>query len=146
MANNKFDKSDFVDRLNKLISFLNEKPTPFAEKIRISRAFMNDVLHVRSGPSVQMIYGITNYRPDISVNWLLTGRGEILLREEGEAEEQRLLAEYWQTNYHLLDTAIRIAYQRVADSIGPETAARIFDEVMPIRKDSANPSVRMPDS
>ncbi|MCH8836352.1 MAG: hypothetical protein IIA60_00960 [Candidatus Marinimicrobia bacterium] len=129
MTSIKFDKSEFAERRQRLISCLDEKPTPFAKRIGVSRAFMNDVLHLRSGPSVQMIYGITNYRPDISVNWLLTGRGEMLLKDEGEAEKQRLLAEYWQTNYHLLETGLKIAYQRVADGVGEEEAGKIFEEV-----------------
>ena len=131
MTSNKFNKSQFVERLRQLISSLNEKPTPFAEKIGISRAFMNDVLHLRSGPSVQMLYGITNYRPNANVHWLLTGEGEMLSRGGNEVEDQRLLAEYWQTNHRLMATALQIAYQRMVDNFGEEQAEKIFKDVIP---------------
>lgn len=131
MTSNKFDKAEFVERLQQLISTLNERPTPFAKKIGISRAFMNDVLHLRSGPSVQMLYGITNYRSDINIHWLLTGKGDMLLKERNEVEEQKLLAEYWQTNHRLIEMALKIAYQRVVDDLGQERAEKIFKEVIP---------------
>ncbi len=55
----------------------------------------------------------------------------MLLRGKSEVEEQRLLAEYWQTNYRLIETALKLAYQRVVDNFGKEGAEKIFKEVMP---------------
>ena len=129
MTNNKFDKAAFAGRLQQLLIALKEKPTPFAEKIGISRAFMNDVIHLRSGPSIQMIFGITNYREDISINWLLTGKGEMFLNDD---EQQRLSAEYWQKNHEVLEAAVKLAFQRLADSDGDERAKDIFKESISI--------------
>ena len=126
MTNNKFDNTAFVERLQQLLNVFEEKPTPFSEKIGISRAFMNDVIHQRSGPSVQMIFGIANYREDVSINWLLTGNGEMFLEDD---KQRRLSAEYWQKNHETLEAAMKLAYQRLADSDGAERAKEIFREI-----------------
>ena len=55
----------------------------------------------------------------------------MLLRGNSEIEEQRLLAEYWQTSYRLIETALKLANQRVIDNFGKERAETIFKEVMP---------------
>ena len=55
----------------------------------------------------------------------------MLLRGKSEVEEQRLLAEYWQTNCRRIETALKIAYQRVVDNFGEEGAEKIFREVLP---------------
>ena len=130
MTSNKFDKSDFIDRFKQLLTFLNEKPTPFSKKIGISKAFMNDVLHLRSGPSVQMFYGISKSSSDVNTAWLLTGKGEMLVSGEDQAEQQRLQAEYWQGKYNLLEVSVKVARQRVIGVIGKDQADEVFREII----------------
>jgi len=55
----------------------------------------------------------------------------MLLKEKNELEEHRLLAEYWQSNYTLLETAVKVAYQRLVASVGEKRAEKIFKEVKP---------------
>ena len=64
--------------------------------------------------------------------WLLTGKGEMLLEDEGNVEQQRLSVEYWQKNHETLEAAVKLAYQRLADSDGSERAKEIFAETLRI--------------
>ena len=67
-----------------------------------------------------------------SATWLLTGRGERFLSDEGNVEQQRLSVEYWQKNHEVLETAVKLAYQRLVDSDGEEKAKEIFAETIGI--------------
>ena len=63
-----------------------------------------------------------------NVHWLLTGEGEMFLEDEGNVEQQRLSAKYWQKNHETLEAAVKLAYRRLADRDGEERAKEIFVE------------------
>ena len=64
--------------------------------------------------------------------WLRTGKGEMFLADEGNVEQQRLSAEYWQKNHETLVAAVKLAYKRLVDSNGEEQAREIFKETITI--------------
>ncbi len=66
----------------------------------------------------------------INIHWFITGKGEMLITGEDQAEQQRLQAEYWQTRHHLLETSVKVARQRVIKKIGREKADEVFKEVV----------------
>jgi len=69
------------ERLHNLITMVAKgNQSMFAKKIRISEAYLSQIINEHNGCSVAMIFGITQAYPCISINWLLTGRGNMYLR------------------------------------------------------------------
>ena len=61
--------------------------------------------------------------------WLLTGKGEMMITDEDQVKKQILATEYWQKNHETLEAAVKLAYQRLADSDGEKKAEKIFREI-----------------
>lgn len=72
----------FSVRLNRLINDVSKgNQKKFARKIRLSEAFLSHTLNEHNGASLAMILGIAQTFPKVSINWLLTGKGEMYLKK-----------------------------------------------------------------
>ncbi|MCD4651060.1 MAG: helix-turn-helix transcriptional regulator [Candidatus Cloacimonetes bacterium] len=74
-------------RLLKAINSLNIKRFEFAKSIDVSNGNLSDWLNVKktSKPSIAALVRICETY-NINMNWLLTGRGSMVIHEESEAE------------------------------------------------------------
>jgi len=118
---------DIGNRLVQVRKELGLSHTQFAERLGVHWQTISRIETGQRKVDAEILVNLCEMGYDAT--WLLTGRGDMLLKEGNEVEEKRLLAEYWQTNYNLLDTAVKIAYQRLVDSVGKEQAEKIFKEV-----------------
>lgn len=99
----------------------------FAKSLGVSlRSYQYYESGARSIP-IEVLRGLAEIGANI--HWLLTGKGEMFLEDEGNVEQQRLSADYWQKNHEVLEAAVKLAYQRLIDSDGEEKAEEIFREI-----------------
>lgn len=71
---------DFSERLVRLmreLGYKNRQHSKFADIIGISDSFLSNVINLDSGPSFGLIFGISKIFPQVNINWLLTGEGEM---------------------------------------------------------------------
>lgn len=73
---------DFNDRITKVIEFSEMTPAEFAEEIGVQRSSISHILSGRNKPSLDFITKIKSKFPEIEWNWLITGSGEMLLKQE----------------------------------------------------------------
>lgn len=118
---------DIGKRLVRVRKDLGLSQTQFAERLGVHWQTISRMETGQRKVDAEVLVNL--YEMGYDATWLLTGIGDMLLKEGNEVEEQRLLAEYWQTNYNLLDTAVKIAYQRLVDIVGEEQAEKVFKEV-----------------
>ena len=85
---NKF--SERLVFLMRELGYKNRQHVQFANKIGITNSFLSDVLNLKSGASFGLISGIADNFSQININWLLTGKGEMVL----EPEKEGMVAEY----------------------------------------------------
>lgn len=71
MINNK----EFVNRLQKIIEFHEESASGFAEKIGVQRSSISHILSGRNKPSLDFVMKVLQAYPDVSLYWLLNGKG-----------------------------------------------------------------------
>lgn len=72
-------------RVMKVIDYLGETPNSFATKLGYQRAqTIYDIQKMKSAPSFDFFQRFSNagYSVSISLDWLLTGNGEMLLKQE----------------------------------------------------------------
>ncbi len=58
----------------------NKKLTPsrFADKIGVPRSTISHIISGRNKPSMELITKIADYYPDISLDWLIKGKGDMI--------------------------------------------------------------------
>lgn len=66
------------DRLLKLIIHLGLTATRFADEIGVQRSGISHILSGRNQPSYDFIVKITSRYPEISLDWLILGKGSML--------------------------------------------------------------------
>jgi transcriptional regulator with XRE-family HTH domain len=66
------------ERLQVLMSHLGYTAARLAEEIGVQRSGISHILSGRNQPSYDFIIKIIHTFPDISVEWLMTGKGELL--------------------------------------------------------------------
>jgi len=64
--------------LMRTLGFKERQHGKFAKKIGVSPSFLSDVLNLNTGLSFNLIFGISDKYPEININWLLTGEGEMI--------------------------------------------------------------------
>lgn len=65
-------------RINQIISFLGLSQVRFAEQIGVSAGSLTHIAKGRNKPSLDIVTGILKTFPQISSDWLLFGKGEML--------------------------------------------------------------------
>lgn len=124
---NNYPYGDVGNRLIRVRKDLGLSQTQFAERLGVHWQTISRMETGQRKLDAEVLVNLCEMGYDAT--WLLTGRGDMLLNEKDEAEEQRLAAEYWQTNHRRIETALKLAYQRVASELGEEQAQKIFKEV-----------------
>lgn len=65
------------ERLQKLLARENLTPVRFAEKVGVQRSSVSHILSGRNNPSLDFIQKILIAFPQISSDWLISGKGEM---------------------------------------------------------------------
>ena len=81
MKQKKENSTKIIERLSQFIDFKEENFTQLALKIGVSNSYFSKM--VRNGGSIgtEIISKIVKYYDNLSADWLLTGRGEMLLNQ-----------------------------------------------------------------
>lgn len=73
------------DRIFELMKMVGKNPTDFAITIEISPAVLSSIKSGRTKPTLFLVEKIKSVYPNVNVNWLITGEGEMFMdREQGE--------------------------------------------------------------
>lgn len=76
------------DRVKVYCSFKNIAISQFEKRSKLSNGYLNQVQH---RPSAEKIEGIATAFPDLNIDWLLTGNGEMLKSDTPTASEPATL-------------------------------------------------------
>jgi len=81
--------NNLSDRLQSFIKYLGLNNTRFAAEINVQRSGISHILSGRNKPGLDFVYKIFDTYPDLSPDWLIMGRGEMLkgAPAANEAEE-----------------------------------------------------------
>lgn len=67
------------------MKMVGKNPTDFATTIEISPAVLSSIKSGRTKPTLFLVEKIKSVYPNVNVNWLITGEGEMFMdREQGE--------------------------------------------------------------
>lgn len=91
------------ERLNEIIEKKQLTATKFADMIHVNPSAISHLLKGRNKPGYDVLVNIANAFPDISMDWLLTGRGQMLNRAEGVRQGVLPLYDVPETASHLID-------------------------------------------
>ena len=88
-------KRTVTERFKELISIKTGTATPFSSEIGVSQSTLSCQLNSKTGVQVSVITAALKRYPDISAEWLLRGKGEMLLAEnlptfDGDESEKEL--------------------------------------------------------
>jgi transcriptional regulator with XRE-family HTH domain len=75
------------ERIKKIMEYIGVKPSEFAETIGIQRAAISHYMSGRNEPSLDVIKRIHDKYPEITLEWLLYGSGEML---DGSKSKQQI--------------------------------------------------------
>jgi transcriptional regulator with XRE-family HTH domain len=67
-----------TNRIELILKTQNLTPTQFADAIGIQRSSLSHILARRNNPSLDFVTKLLNRFPEISSEWLLTGKGQML--------------------------------------------------------------------
>jgi len=67
------------DRIKMIMDAENMTPARFADSLQIGRAVISHILNGRNNPSLDVISRILSQMPQVSSEWLLTGRGSMYI-------------------------------------------------------------------
>ena len=76
---------DVGQRLLAIRTYVGVNQRDFASMVQISQSFVSDVERGKSKGSIDLLTGISVALPDISIRWLLTGEGAMLVTGETSA-------------------------------------------------------------
>lgn len=69
------------DRIAEIISYKGLTASKFADIIDIQRSRISHIMSGRNNPSIEVVTHIVEKFPEINLNWLMTGKGEMLSGE-----------------------------------------------------------------
>lgn len=72
------------ERIKKILEVKSESPSDFALKIGVQRSSISHVLSGRNNPSLEFLQKILTAYPDISPDWLILDKGQMIRQPEGE--------------------------------------------------------------
>ncbi len=85
---------DIQSRLELVIKSLDISDREFALKLGISPSTLSNVLGGRrSNPSLDVLQKVKDAYPDINLNWLISGEGDLWLHHDDQAEQLPLFKE-----------------------------------------------------
>jgi hypothetical protein len=77
------------ERLLKIMEHFNYSPSIFADEIGVIRSSISHIISGRNNPGLELLQKVLIRFPQISSDWLILGRGEMMLNED-ELEKRRM--------------------------------------------------------
>lgn len=71
--------SELARRIKAVRKALNVTQNDFAKSLGVSRSYLSEVETEKGKPSVEMVLGIAEKHEKVSLEWLLTGKGDVLI-------------------------------------------------------------------
>lgn len=71
-------KNGMRERVIKLMELLKLTPAQFAQNIGVQRATIQHILSGRNEPSLKIIQAIHDSYPDVSLEWMMSGKGSAI--------------------------------------------------------------------
>jgi transcriptional regulator with XRE-family HTH domain len=78
------------ERIKRFMDYKGLSPSELADGINVQRSNITHVLHGRNNPGFQFITKMLEAFPDINAKWLLTGEGEMIIKEEITNEKKQV--------------------------------------------------------
>ncbi len=75
-------------RVIEILKYFNLSGNEFAKRIRIPQTTFSNIINRDSDIKASIIESIANQFEDISIEWLITGKGEMLLSDENKPKEE----------------------------------------------------------
>ncbi len=66
------------DRIKEIMEYKQLTSSQFADAVEVPRAVISHVLSGRNNPSLEVVTKIVSSFPEININWMLLGEGEML--------------------------------------------------------------------
>lgn len=82
-----------VERILLVLKIKNLSPSKFADEIGIQRSSMSHIMSGRNLPSLDLVMKIINKFPDINLEWLLMGIGQMIKTKQIDLFEQPLIVD-----------------------------------------------------
>ena len=80
-VNNKYMESSITERLKEIIRIKTGTATPFSSEIGVSQSTLSCQLNSKTGIQTNVIIAALNRYSDISAEWLMRGKGEMLISD-----------------------------------------------------------------
>ena len=122
-------------RLRAMREQLGESQTVFAARFGLNRGNIDSYERARADLPTKLIGQLIEL--GLSAEWLINDRGARYcspVAEEVAANiisisGQEVRAEYWKLQYQLLKLALMLLKQRTAETLGPDEARRLFEDL-----------------
>ena len=72
----------FIKRLEQILEYYSLTASSFADKINVQRSSLSHLLSGRNKPSLEFIMKIMEEFPDVSLEWIIYGKGEFPKEEK----------------------------------------------------------------
>lgn len=81
-------KSSYImkDRIKKIMEMQRTTQQDFADQLKIAPATLSSIFTGRTRPTLAIVEAIKSRFPQISTDWLMFGKGDMLLKNDGENE------------------------------------------------------------
>jgi len=89
------------DRVQNILESKQLTSSKFAEMIDVPRSTISHIISGRNKPSLDLITKIANTFPDISIDWLILGKGDMLKTKSEEKATDSLFKDKLQTQLKL---------------------------------------------
>lgn len=73
------------DRIRELMDRMGMTQKSFAQALNLSEATLSGIFNERNKPTLATVHAIHNRFPEVSVQWLMFGNGEMLTGESGDS-------------------------------------------------------------
>lgn len=70
--------NDFAHRLNQVIEYYGIRVADLADRLQIQRSTLSHLFAGRNKPGFEFLERLAAAFPDLSLNWVVTGKGEML--------------------------------------------------------------------
>ena len=70
------NSSEFIERLNLLLTHYGLTASQFADQIQVQRSSISHLLSGRNKPSLDFVMKVVQTYPAVNLYWLLNGKGE----------------------------------------------------------------------
>ncbi len=76
-----------IERVREIIKYYGLNATSFADKIGVTRASMSHIFSGRNQPSLEFVSKVKKSFPDVSVDWMIFGMGNMFMANDGHLEQ-----------------------------------------------------------